>query len=52
MTVQGLQKRINELEDTIAKLHKQNKILHEQTAEANRRVDIMRKKLNSKGLYV
>lgn len=52
MSVVGLQKRINKLEETIAKLHEQNKILHEHAKEADRRVNIMRKKLESKGLYI
>jgi len=51
LSTKGLQGRILELEDTIQQLHDQNKRLHEDTQEANRRVEIMRKKLQDVGLY-
>jgi len=51
MSINGLQGRILELEDTIQQLHELNKRLEEGIEEANRRTEIMRVKLRDVGLY-
>jgi predicted nucleic acid-binding Zn-ribbon protein len=51
LSTKGLQGRILELEDTIQQLHDLNQRLHDDIQEANRRTEIMRKKLKDVGLY-
>ena len=51
MSTKGLQGRILELEETIQQLRELNQRLEEDTKEANRRTDILRKRLQDVHLY-
>jgi len=51
LSTAGLQGRILALEDTIQQLHDLNKRLEEDAKEANRRTDILRKRLQDVNLY-